>query len=61
MEGAGVKFEADDGEYEDSKHDEKSDLRKWGQGLQYGLENHLQTCDFVVRDNQFLNTKKPYT
>ena len=45
MEGAGVKFEADDGEYEDSKHDEKSDLRKWGQGLQYGLENHLQTCD----------------
>ena len=45
VEGAGVKFEADDGEYEDSKHDEKSDLRKWGQGLQYGLENHLQTCD----------------
>ena len=48
MEGTGVKFEADDGKYEDSKHDEKGNLRKWSKGLQYGFQDHLQTYEIFA-------------
>ena len=48
MEGAGVKFEADDGEYEDGEHDEEADLHQRGQRLQYRLQHDLETWHKVV-------------
>jgi hypothetical protein len=41
VERARVELEADDGKYENSEHDEKSDLHQRGQGLKDGLQHNL--------------------
>ena len=40
-----VELQTDDGEDQDGKHDEKADLHQGRQGLEYGLEDNLETCE----------------
>lgn len=42
VQGSRVKFQSDDGKYEDGKHDEEPDLHERRQGLEDGLEHHLE-------------------
>jgi len=36
-------FETDNGEYDDSEKNEKTNLEQWCHGFQYGLEHDLET------------------
>ena len=43
MQGPRVKFESNNGEDQDGKHDQESDLHEWRQGLENRLEDNLET------------------
>ena len=43
MEGAGVELQPDDGKDENGEHNKKADLHERCQGLENGLQNHLET------------------
>ena len=43
MQSSGVELKTNDGEDDDGEHDQEADLHQRGQGLQDGLEDHLET------------------
>ena len=38
-----VELQSNDGENDDQKEYQQSDLREWSDGFENGLENHLET------------------